>query len=277
MCVARRLKDRVDVPLAAIRQILRLALRSMLQPVEKYIEHITYIVIILISIHVQLVGKFARLKGRFRVVSKLERHRLAVHEYCESDSIRTIRQMTDVYFVDFIELRLKSKDDFSAAFDIVLSTNLAEYLKRFLIFQPGDWPAQLYSRQIIYETLQRYYCTSDTAQCVISTPTDHEYATPFTSVHSQEAQVREDNVSTSVSQPAILSVIPCIGPLPISLNGRETVFKEFMGFFRNIYTKLFPRSKLRKSPTPWRISVVLQIVYSGWLFIRDTVKEKFKV
>ena len=54
-----------------------------------------------------------------------------------------MRQMTDVYFVDFIELTLKSKDDFSAAFDIVLSTNLAEYLKRFLIFQPGDWPAQL--------------------------------------------------------------------------------------------------------------------------------------
>ena len=35
--------------------------------------------------------------------------------------------MTDVYFVDFIELTLKSKDDFSAAFDIILSTNLAEY------------------------------------------------------------------------------------------------------------------------------------------------------
>ena len=35
LCVARTLKDRVDVPLAAFRQILRLALGSMLQPVEK--------------------------------------------------------------------------------------------------------------------------------------------------------------------------------------------------------------------------------------------------
>ena len=148
--------------------------------------------------------------------------------------------MTDVYFVDFIELRLKSKDDFSGAFDIVLSTNLAEYLKRFLIFQPGDWPAQLYIRQILYEALQKYCRTSDTAQCVISTPTDHEYATPFTSVHSREAQVGEDNVNISVSQPATLSVIPCMGPLHISLNGRETVFKEFIGFFENIYIKLFP-------------------------------------
>ena len=34
--------------------------------------------------------------------------------------------MTDVYCVDFIELTLKSKDDFSAAFDMVLSTNMAE-------------------------------------------------------------------------------------------------------------------------------------------------------
>ena len=50
------------------------------------LEQITYIIIILIFIHVQLVGKFAQLKGRFTVVSELERHRLAVHEYCESDS-----------------------------------------------------------------------------------------------------------------------------------------------------------------------------------------------
>jgi len=44
LCVARTLKDRVDVPLGGyqeIRQILRLALGSMLQLVEKYIEHIT--------------------------------------------------------------------------------------------------------------------------------------------------------------------------------------------------------------------------------------------
>ena len=78
------------------------------------------------------------------------------------------------------------------------------------------------------------------AQCVISTTTDHEYATPFTS--RREGQVGEDNVNISVSQPAILSVIPCMGPLRISLNGRETVFKEFIGFFENIYIKLFPWS-----------------------------------
>ena len=208
LCAARTLKDTVGVPLAAIRQILRLALGSMLQLVEKYIEHITYYY----YSHFYpctACRKICRLKGRFTVVSELERHRLAVHEDCESDSIRTMRQMTDVHFVDFIKVTLKSKDDFSAAFDIVLSTNLTEYLKQFLIFQPGD---TVIHRQIIYETLQKYCHTSDTAQCVISTPTDPEYATPFTSVHSRAAQVGEDNINISVSQPAILSVIPCIGP-----------------------------------------------------------------
>ena len=77
--------------------------------------------------------------------------------------------MTEVYLVDFIGLTLKSKDDFSAAFDIVLSTNPAKYLKQFLIFQPGDCPPQFYSGQIIYETLQKYCRTSDTAQCTICT------------------------------------------------------------------------------------------------------------
>ncbi|KAL9974746.1 hypothetical protein ACROYT_G011827 [Oculina patagonica] len=205
---------------------------------------------------------------------ELEIHRLAVHEYCENDSIRTMRQMTDVHLLDFIQLTLKSKNDFEAAFDVVLSTKLAEYLKRFLIIQPGDWPAQFYSRQIVYETLQKYYQNSDTVQRTACSPTDHGYATPFTSVQSQ---VGESDKNTSVNQPAVLSVIPCIGPLHISLNGRETVFKDFSSFFENIYHKLFPRSKLPKSPRPWRISLILEMVYGGWLFIREAVKEKFKV
>ena len=66
--------------------------------------------------------------------------------------------MQDVHLIDFVELTLKSKDDIDAAFDIVPSTNLLEYLKHLLLPpQPGDWPAQFYSRQVIYETLQKYF------------------------------------------------------------------------------------------------------------------------
>ena len=72
---------------------------------------------------------------------ELERHRLSSHQYCQHDSVRTMRQMQDVHLVDFVELNLKSNDDFDAAFDIVLSTNLLEYLKHFLRSQPGDCTA----------------------------------------------------------------------------------------------------------------------------------------
>ena len=49
----------------------------------------------------------------------------------------------------------------------------------------------------------------------------------------------------------------------------ETFLKSSM------YTKLFPKSKLAKNPKPWRISLILEVVYGGWLYIRESVREKF--
>ena len=83
---------------------------------------------------------------------ELERHPLATHEYCERETVQSMRQMKDVNPVDFVQLTLKSKSDFDAAFDIALSTKLADHLKLYLLPKPGDWPAQFYSRQIVYET-----------------------------------------------------------------------------------------------------------------------------
>lgn len=75
------------------------------------------------------------------------------HQYCESDPVESMRQMNDVNFVDFVQLTLKSKNDFDAAFDILLNTNLMDYTKHFILPQLGDWPAQFYCRQIVYEIL----------------------------------------------------------------------------------------------------------------------------
>ena len=63
---------------------------------------------------------------------ELERHRLTVHEYNENDSVRTMKQMTDVHLLQFIKLTLKSKKDFSVAYDIVLSTRMSDYFTNFL-------------------------------------------------------------------------------------------------------------------------------------------------
>ena len=83
---------------------------------------------------------------------------------------------------------------------------------------------------------------------------DHEYTTPFNSGYRQWATAEKSPAHVN-SQPAILSLILCIGPLNISLNGSETVIKDFVGFFENIHNNLFPRSKLPKTPRPWRISL----------------------
>ena len=104
---------------------------------------------------------------------------------------------------------------------------------------------------------------------------EHTYAVPHCSVPTK--QQCTINTSVSPNQPAILSVIPCIGPLHVSLNAQETVFKDFRGFFADVYCKLFPRCQLARSSKPWRISLILELVYGGWLFIRDAVKNKFSV
>ena len=180
------------------------------------------------------------------------------------------RDLDNVHLVNFFQLTLKSKNDFDAAFDLVLSTKLSENLKLFLISQPGDWPAQFYSRQVIYETLQKICCPFDVFDNPQVCPTDHSYARVCSSGPIQQQM----NFSTS-GQPGILSIIPRIGPLHISLNGRETVFHDYRQFFETVYNNLFPKSKLAKNPKPWRISLILEVVYSEWFFIRDSVKSKF--
>jgi len=95
---------------------------------------------------------------------------------------------------------------------------------------------------------------------------DHSYTMSY---HSRPEKEK------AIDQPAILSLLPCIGPLHISLNGQETLFDEFRDLFELIYTKLFPNSKLAKIPKPWHISLLLKVAYGGWLYIRESVKEKF--
>ena len=178
------------------------------------------------------------------------------------------------WLVGFVELQLKSGHDFGAAYDIILSTKLSDYMKRYLLLQPGDWPAQFYSRQLVYETLQKYqshFPSSEPSPGPLTKPTshlDHSYTTPC----NTSGPAKEHDTS---NQPTILSIIPCIGPLHISLNARETVFTEFRPFYEIIYKDLFPKSKLAKTPKPWRISLLHEIVYGGWRLISDTVNDKF--
>ena len=87
--------------------------------------------------------------------------------------------MNDVHSVNIFSLTLKSRDDFAAAFDAIISTKLSDYLKMFLTPQPGDWPAQFYSRQIVYESILKFCKPSDVPDNTASSHlhVDHFYTT----------------------------------------------------------------------------------------------------
>ena len=84
-----------------------------------------------------------------------------------------------------------------------------------------------------------------------------------------------DNLSQNTSQPSILSIVPTIGPLHISLNSREHIVNSYHPFFKTVYETIFPRSKLADKPKPWRVRLISEIVYGGWTLIQRTVMTKF--
>lgn len=202
------------------------------------------------------------------------RQRINTHKYCDNDNTRTMRKMDNLYLLDFIELRLKSKDDFDAAYDVVMSTGLANYTKEFVVLQPGDWPCQFYCRQNIYQYLKKFNPGS-------STPPEHSSPFPpddhsaYSYSSARDSGFANDNIHDNIQQPSFLSIIPTIGPLHISLNSREHIVNSFHPFFKLIYERVFPKSKLAANPKPWRISLLLEIVYGGWTLIRQTVLNKF--
>lgn len=74
----------------------------------------------------------------------------------------------------------------------------------------------------------------------------------------------------------IHNLVPFIGPLHISLNARENVLLKFHGFFSDMYAFLFGgKRKLARKPKPWRISLLLEVCYGGWLLVRDAVLSVF--
>ena len=72
------------------------------------------------------------------------RHQMESHDYQAQDT-RSLRSFKDVFLIDFVKLPLKSKENYEDAFDIVLNTNMREYLSNFIVLMPADWPGQFFS------------------------------------------------------------------------------------------------------------------------------------
>ena len=74
----------------------------------------------------------------------------------------------------------------------------------------------------------------------------------------------------------ILSLIPIIGPLHISLNSRETLFQTYYFFFEKLYHTLFGEKKiLSHKPKQTVINLILDLILNGWKKIRNVIMHRF--
>ena len=105
----------------------------------------------------------------------------------------------------------------------------------------------------------------------------NKFVAPFVGDWPMQFFIRQLVYSNSPSSPVPLkNVIPLIGPLHISLNARECVLLIFHEIFADLYKSIFgEKANLAKKPKPWRISLLLEIIYGGWTLIRDTVLSVF--
>ena len=134
-----------------------------------------------------------------------------------------------------------------------MHTSLAAYLKKVIVFQQGDWPCQFYGRQIIYESLKKFVSShpgfSDAPLQQDNSLTDYSlYSFPMTSGTTDN--LLNNSLPQATSQSSILSILPTIGPLHISLNSREHIVQSYHLFFKASYETIFPRRKLADNPKP---------------------------
>jgi len=79
--------------------------------------------------------------------------------------------------------------------------------------------------------------------------TDHSsYSFPLPTATAEHPF--DNSLLHNTSQPSILSVVPTIGPLHISLNSREHVVNSYQLFCKTVYEAIFPRSNWQITLSP---------------------------
>jgi hypothetical protein len=64
--------------------------------------------------------------------------------------------------------------------------------------------------------------------------------------------------------------------LHVSLNSRETVFLVNYEFFEKMYHSIFGSRKiLAKKPKPYRINLLLDLAFRGWLLVKESIQSLF--
>ena len=72
----------------------------------------------------------------------------------------------------------------------------------------------------------------------------------------------QNHASKSKSLHPLSNIIPFLGPLHIQLNARECVCLLNISFFKRVYKFIFgPNKILANKPKPWRVSLILEVLY----------------
>ncbi|RIB13863.1 hypothetical protein C2G38_2040637 [Gigaspora rosea] len=165
--------------------------------------------------------------------------KLTLHSY--NDRLvekKNDRHIQNAILFDFVGGNLKEVKDYTKALQIVYNQeSMQEYLSNHIIPIVADWPGQFFIRKAITHRLLL----------------DNEVIPSF-----------------------VTSFLPIMGPLYVSLNSRELVFKQNSLLFNNIYKGIFGKKKnLGKKPRPWRIDLILYLMRVAWLEISNIVYSKF--
>ncbi|PKY28197.1 hypothetical protein RhiirB3_480441 [Rhizophagus irregularis] len=169
---------------------------------------------------------------------------LTVHDYDgRIQNQQELRSMKNSKLVDFILHPLHNTKDYIESANILFTTfekiEQEDYLNNFVIPTICDWPGQINLKRAITLRLNK-----------------------------------KDN-SGIPSQ--ILSLIPMIGPLHVSLNSRETLFQIYHFFFEMVYHNLFGENKiLAQKPKPRLIDLILNLTFYGWKNIRNLIINRFE-
>ncbi|GBC11651.2 hypothetical protein GLOIN_2v1485153 [Rhizophagus irregularis DAOM 181602=DAOM 197198] len=168
---------------------------------------------------------------------------LTVHNYDgRVQNQQELRSMKNSKLVDFILHPLHNTKDYIESSNILFKVfekiEQEDYLNNFVIPTICDWPGQVNLKRAI--------------------------------------TLRLNKKENSGISPQILSIIPMIGPLHISLNSRETLFQQYHFFFEMIYHDLFGANKiLAQKPKPRLINLILNLTFYGWKNIRNLIINRF--
>jgi hypothetical protein len=166
--------------------------------------------------------------------------RMLVHSYdIRIAERKNDRSMQNTKLIDLLEGNLHStKDYLSAVQSIINIPEMNAYLEKNILVAPMDYPGQKNIRRAV--------------------------------VH------RMTNGEQSNIPSQILNIVPFISPLHVSLNSRETVFLINYNFFEKMYHAIFGLRKiLAKKPKPYRINLLLELAFKGWLLVKESVQNIF--